>query len=134
MLKGTKTYLLVAIAIGCAIAAFVLNSINVFLLFEAVFAALAIGSTRAGIKKIELAADLIPQAWASKAGVTLPNVKTHLAVVLLILTAALAFMAGEQGPILTGFIVAAALGVSAMRHALKRVQDYVSKRLGVFGL
>lgn len=134
MFKGNKTYLLVAVAIGCAIAAWVLNSISVFLLFEAVFAALAIGSTRAGIKKIELAADLVPRSWATKAGITLPNVKTHLAVVLLILTAFLAFMAGEQGPVLTGFIIAASLGVSALRHAIKRVQDYVSKRLGVFGL
>lgn len=134
MLKGTKTYLLVAIAIGCAIAAWVLNSISIFLLFEAIFAALAIGATRAGIKKIELAADLIPAAWATKAGFTLPNVKTHLAVLLLIVTAALAFLSGEQGPVLTAFIIAAALGVSSLRHALKRVQDYVSKRLGAFGL
>lgn len=134
MLKGTKTYLLVAIAVGCAIAAWVLNSISIFLLFEAIFAALAIGATRAGIKKIELAADLVPAAWATKAGFTLPNVKTHLAVLLLIVTAALAFLSGEQGPVLTGFIIAAALGVSSLRHALKRVQDYVAKRLGVFGL
>src|SRR3546814_4542011 len=63
---------------------------------------------------------------SSKAGVTLPNVKTHLAVVLLILTAALAFMSGEQGPVLTGFIVAAAAGVSSMRHAL-RSEEHTSE-------
>lgn len=134
MFKGNKTYLLIAAAIGCAIAAYVLNSINIFLLFEAIFAALAIGATRARIKKIEIAADLIPPTWATKAGITLPQIKTHLAVVLLIVTACLAFFAGKQGPVLTAFIIAAALGISALRVAIQRLHDFIKKRLGVFGL
>lgn len=132
MLKGTKTYLLVAVAIGVALFAFVTEGINIFLLFEAIFAVLAIGATRAGVKKIEIATDLVPPGWAEKAGITLPNIKTHLSVAALVLTAVLAFMAGEQGLILTGFIVAAALGVSSLRAALNRLQRAVEKRLGVF--
>ena len=134
MLKGTKTYMLVAVAIGLALVAFLRDGINVFLFAEAIFAALAIGSVRAGVKKIEIATDLIPAAWATKAGITLPNIKTHLATAALVLTAVLAFMAGDQGLVLTGFIIAAALGISAVRVAIKRVQDYVRKRLGLFGL
>lgn len=131
MFTGTKTYLLVLIAIGLAVAAFVLDAINIFVLAEAVFGALAIGSTRAGVKKIEIATNLVPPTWATKAGITLPNIKTHLAVAALILTAALAFLSGQQGIILTAFIVAAALGVSALRVAIKRVQDYVTGRFGL---
>lgn len=127
MFTGKKTYALIAVAIGLAVAAFVLDSINIYLLFEAVFGALAIASTRAGVAKIEIAVNLMPGKWASG---FLPGVKTHLAVVLLVLTAVLAFLNGAQGIILTAFIIAAALGVSTLRVAIQRVYKSVTRMFG----
>lgn len=130
MFTGKKTYVLIAAAIGLAIAAFVLDRISIFLLFEAVFAALAVASTRAGVAKIEVAAHLVPGKWLDDVRGFLPNTKTHLAVAALILTAVLAFLSGEQGIVLTAFIVAAALGVSAVRVAINRVYQFVLQRFG----
>lgn len=130
MFTGKKTYVLIAAAVGLAIAAFVLDRISIFLLFEAVFAALAIASTRAGVAKIEIAAHLVPGKWLDDVHSFLPNTKTHLAVAALVLTAVLAFLSGAQGIVLTAFIVAAALGVSALRVAIQRVYEFVVRKIG----
>lgn len=127
MLTGSKTYLLCLIAIGIAVAAFVLRAVGINQMLEGVFAALAVASARAGVKKIEIATGLLPPTWAAKIGGFMPNTKTHLAVAFLILVAVLAWLQGEQGLILTAFVIAGALGMSALRAALARVQAAVHR-------
>lgn len=128
-MTGNKTYSLALIAAGLALDAFVFRVIGIHQMLEIAFAAIAIASTRAGVKKIEVAANLIPPTWLSKMGGFLPGVKTHLATMFLILTAVLAFLSGNQGLFLTIIIITAALGISALRVAIKRVHDFITSRL-----
>lgn len=121
MFKGNKTYTLAAVAVGLALAGWLIGSLNIFHLFEAIFAALSIAATRAGIAKVELAGHMIPSKWLDESKLRLPYVKTHISVVLLIVTAWLALLSGNQGVVLTVAITVAAVGVSAVRAAIQQL-------------
>lgn len=129
MLTGSKTYIIAAALIALALAAFVVRATGPNQTLEIIFAALALASMRAGVKKIEIAALIMPPTWVSKIGGLIPHTKTHLATAFMVLTAVLAWLTGEQGAVVTALVIAAAAGLSAVRQAIKRVHDFVKEAM-----
>lgn len=116
MLTGLKTYIVAAIAILSAAAAFLIGDITLFQALAAAGVALGLGGNRYVAKAVELANATRRGAAAD------PELRiwvTHIGTALAVLTAILAGINGEQSSAATIAAVLTALGVDFLGLGVK---------------
>lgn len=117
MLQGTKTYIVVAIAILTALIGLLGGEITLFQALQAVGIALGVAGNRSVLKLGEFAAN----RFGSLPGEAERKLLlTYLGVALAILTAVLATMNGQQDLVVTVSVILNALGLNFLGRGAKK--------------
>lgn len=127
MLTGIKTYILAALVALAAIIALFNGSIGLFVVGQTFAGAMTLASVRAAIKKLEVAAQVIPETYWSRMGGFIPGTKTYLSSAIVAGFAFAAWLFGEQSTILSAIIILTAIGIGTLRLAISRVQRKISR-------
>lgn len=118
MLAGLKTYIIAALAVLAAILGFLNGEISLLQAIQAAGLALGLGGNRAIASAVEILTK--PRSVASDADPEARQWVTYIGVAVTILSAALAFLSGDQDLTLTVGAILGALGLNFLGLGQKK--------------